>query len=89
VDGIGLFDIEMYMSHMHGGHGGNNTLSFKRCLLLKYISAADIANILTSALGNWPLPLCYLRRQMRVNYRPVCGRSLPSTNTPLFAVALF
>ena len=29
VDGVGLFETEMYMSEMHGGHGGGKTSSFK------------------------------------------------------------
>ncbi|KAH7308496.1 hypothetical protein B0I35DRAFT_97535 [Stachybotrys elegans] len=60
VDGVGLFDAEMYMSEMHGGHGGGKTSSFKRCLFLKHIGAADIANVLVAALENRPSPLCYL-----------------------------
>ena len=32
VDGVGVFETEMYMSGMHGGHGGGKTSSFKRCL---------------------------------------------------------
>ena len=32
VDGVSLFETEMYVSRMHGGHGGSKTSSFKRCL---------------------------------------------------------
>lgn len=35
VDDVGLFETDMYMSGMHGGHGGSKTSSFKRCLFLK------------------------------------------------------
>ncbi|RBQ68331.1 hypothetical protein FVER14953_13991 [Fusarium verticillioides] len=60
VDGVGLFETEMYISGMHGGHGGGKTSSFKRCLFLKHIGAADIANILVAAIETRPSPLCYL-----------------------------
>jgi adenine phosphoribosyltransferase len=58
VDSVGLFDTEMYMSGMHGGHGGGKTSSFKRCLFLKRIG--DVANILVAAVETRPSPLCYL-----------------------------
>lgn len=35
VDGVGLFEVEMYVSGMHGGHGSSKTSSFKRCLFFK------------------------------------------------------
>lgn len=60
VDSVVLFDTEMYMSQMHGGHGGGKTSSFKRCLFLKHISDAEIANALVAAWATRPSPLCYL-----------------------------
>lgn len=60
VDGVGLFESEMYMSAMHGGHGGGKTSSFKRCLFLKRIGEAYIADRLVAAVETRPLPLCYL-----------------------------
>ncbi|KAL3418708.1 phosphoribosyl transferase domain protein [Phlyctema vagabunda] len=60
VDGVGLFESEMYMSGMHGGHGGGKTSSFKRCLFLQRIGAAAVADILVAALEVRPSPLCYL-----------------------------
>lgn len=60
VDSVGLFDTEMYMSGMHGGHGGGKTSSFKRCLFLKNIGEAQIAHILVAAMENRPSALCYL-----------------------------
>ncbi|KAE8163248.1 hypothetical protein BDV40DRAFT_263179 [Aspergillus tamarii] len=60
VDGIGLFDAEMYMSQMHGGHGGCKTSAFKRCIFLKSIGAVNIADILTTAVETRPTPFCYL-----------------------------
>ncbi|RAL59880.1 hypothetical protein DID88_000507 [Monilinia fructigena] len=41
VNGIGLFETEMYMSGMHGGHGSGKTSSFKRCLFLKNIGRSQ------------------------------------------------
>jgi adenine phosphoribosyltransferase len=60
VDGAGLFETEMYMSVMHGGHGGGKTSSFKRCLFLKRIGAANIADSLVAAVKTHPSPLCYV-----------------------------
>ncbi|KAF4414899.1 Higher eukaryotic phosphomevalonate kinase [Fusarium acutatum] len=60
VDGVGLFETEMYISGMHGGHGGGKTSSFKRCLFLKQIGAMDIANVLVAAIETRPSPLCYI-----------------------------
>ena len=57
VDGVELFDAEMYVSGMHGGHAGK-TSSFKRCLLLKNIGA--ITDQLVAAVEGRPTPLCYL-----------------------------
>lgn len=60
VDSVGLFDTEMYMSGMHGGHGGGKTSSFKRCLFLKDIGVVNIADILVAAVKTRPSSLCYL-----------------------------
>ncbi|KAF2688193.1 phosphoribosyl transferase domain protein [Lentithecium fluviatile CBS 122367] len=60
VDGVGLFETEMYISGMHGGHGGGKTSSFKRCLFLKGIGKADVADRLVAAIETRPSPLCYL-----------------------------
>ncbi|KAL7903692.1 phosphoribosyltransferase-like protein [Trichoderma velutinum] len=60
VDGVGLFETEMYISGMHGGHGRGKTSSFKRCLFLKHIGATNIANALAAAIETRPSPLCYL-----------------------------
>jgi FAD binding domain len=60
VDDVGLFETEMYMSWMHGGHGGGKTSSFKRCLFLKCIAAVNIADVLVTAIETRPSPLCYL-----------------------------
>lgn len=35
MDGVEVFDADMYMSGMYGGHSGSKTSSFKRCLFLK------------------------------------------------------
>lgn len=60
VSGVGLFETEMYVSGMHGGHGGGKTSSFKRCLFLKHIGEANIADRLVAAFRARPSPLCYL-----------------------------
>ncbi|KAL7915891.1 hypothetical protein GGI35DRAFT_9977 [Trichoderma velutinum] len=60
VDSVGLFDAEMYVSGMHGGHGGGKTSSFKRCLFLKDIGAVDVAQLLVAAVESRPTALCYL-----------------------------
>ena len=60
VDSVGLFDTEMYMSGMHGGHGGGKTSSFKRCFFLKRIRAVNVAEVLVAAVENRPSPLCCL-----------------------------
>ncbi|KNG81352.1 phosphoribosyl transferase domain protein [Aspergillus nomiae NRRL 13137] len=60
VDGVGLFEAEMYMSQMHGGHGGCKTSAFKRCLFLKGIGAVDVANTLATAVKTRPSPFCYV-----------------------------
>ncbi|GAB0138368.1 hypothetical protein EsDP_00006603 [Epichloe bromicola] len=60
VDGVGLFETEMYMSGMHGGHGGGKTSSFKRCLFLKRIGEVNMADLLVAAVETRPSPLCYL-----------------------------
>ncbi|KAG4414874.1 hypothetical protein IFR04_012012 [Cadophora malorum] len=60
VDSIGLFDTEMYMSGMHGGHAGGKTSSFKRCLFLKDIRDVDVIDTLVAAIETNPSSLCYL-----------------------------
>lgn len=60
VDGIGMFDTEMYMFGMHGGHAGGKTSAFKRCLFLKNIGADGIVDLLYTAVEDRPSPNCYL-----------------------------
>lgn len=60
TDGVDLFDAEMYVSRMHGGHGGGKTSSFKRCVFLKHIGESEIAGHLVAAIESRPSPLCYL-----------------------------
>ncbi|KAF2807530.1 phosphoribosyl transferase domain protein [Mytilinidion resinicola] len=60
VDAVGLFETEMYVSGMHGGHGGGKTSSFKRCLFLKSIGEANVVDRLVVAVKTRPSPLCYL-----------------------------
>jgi adenine phosphoribosyltransferase len=60
VDSVGLFESEMYVSGMHGGHGGGKTSSFKRCLFLTDIGEVNTSSRLVSAMETRPSPLCYL-----------------------------
>jgi adenine phosphoribosyltransferase len=60
VNSVELFETEIYMSGMHGGHSGGKTSSFKRCLLLKNIGDSNIASHLVAAIDARPSSLCYL-----------------------------
>lgn len=60
VNSMGLFDTEMYVSGMHGGHGGGKTSSFKRCIFLKNIGSENVSTALVAAVASRPTPLCYL-----------------------------
>ncbi|KAF2014458.1 hypothetical protein BU24DRAFT_423394 [Aaosphaeria arxii CBS 175.79] len=60
VDGIGLFDTELYISTMHGGHGGGKTSSFKRCVFLKGLGRNNVADCLEAIMRRAPTPLCYI-----------------------------
>lgn len=60
MDGVGVFEAEMYMSVMHGGHASGKTSSFKRCLFLKQIGGPNIRDRLVAAVKSRPSPLCYL-----------------------------
>ncbi|PSN59710.1 hypothetical protein BS50DRAFT_579742 [Corynespora cassiicola Philippines] len=55
-----LFDAEMYVSTMHGGHGGGKTSSFKRCLFLNRVGEEEVALRLIKAIKSRPTHLCYL-----------------------------
>lgn len=60
VDGVGLYDTEMYICGMHGGHGGGKTSSFKRCVFLKDIGEKRVTDVLVTAIETCPSQLCYL-----------------------------
>lgn len=60
VDGVGLFETEMYVSGMHGGHVSGKTSSFKRCLFLKGIGEEKVVDRLMAAIATRPSPLCYI-----------------------------
>ncbi|PYH83047.1 phosphoribosyl transferase domain protein [Aspergillus uvarum CBS 121591] len=61
VESVGLFDVDMYMTKLHGGHRSGKTYSFKRCLFLKQVGQADVADILLTAMETRPTPLCYVQ----------------------------
>ncbi|KAK2042756.1 hypothetical protein LZ31DRAFT_585712 [Colletotrichum somersetense] len=60
LNSVKMFETEIYMTGMHGGHGGGKTSAFKRCLFLKGISAETIKDVLMAAIKTRPSPLCYL-----------------------------
>lgn len=60
MDDVDLFDIEMYMSGMHGEHDDGKTSSFKRCLFLKGVEEANVADRLMTIVESRSSPLCYL-----------------------------
>jgi hypothetical protein len=59
VDSVGMFEKDMYISNIHGGHGGGKTSSFKRCVFLKDIGNKKVAESLVAAVEGQP-SLCYL-----------------------------
>jgi hypothetical protein len=59
VDAVGLFDTEMYMSAIHGGHGGGKPCSFKRCVFLEDSAMTDAISVLIAAIQDRPSSLCY------------------------------
>ncbi|KAJ4377233.1 hypothetical protein N0V83_000056 [Neocucurbitaria cava] len=60
VDGLDLFETEMYVSEMHGGHAGGKTSAFKRCVFLKNVGKKRIASRLVKSMDTRPTELCYL-----------------------------
>ncbi|KAL5400602.1 hypothetical protein PMIN03_012239 [Paraphaeosphaeria minitans] len=58
VDGVGLFETELYVSKLHGGHGGGKTSAFKRCVFLNNIG--EVSSLLVAAMEACPTPLCYV-----------------------------
>ncbi|KAJ4303230.1 hypothetical protein N0V90_002123 [Kalmusia sp. IMI 367209] len=60
MDALEVFKAEMYMAVMHGGHGGGQTSSFKRCLFFKSIGDSETANRLLAAMDSRPTKLCYI-----------------------------
>ncbi|KAH9882692.1 hypothetical protein J1614_000057 [Plenodomus biglobosus] len=60
VDGLGLFETEMYVSKLHGGHAGGKTSAFKRCVFLKNIGKGHIASRLLKSMETRPTQFCYL-----------------------------
>ncbi|KAF1934723.1 hypothetical protein EJ02DRAFT_507382 [Clathrospora elynae] len=60
VDGFGLFETEIYVYGMHGGHAGGKSSAFKRCIFLKNIGDKKIASRLVAAIKAQPSQFCYL-----------------------------
>ena len=59
VDSFGMFEKDMYIPNIHGGHGGGKTSSFKRCVFLKDIGNEKVVERLVAAVECQP-SLCYL-----------------------------
>ncbi|KAJ5100909.1 hypothetical protein N7456_006961 [Penicillium angulare] len=60
VEGLQIFEIEMYMSTIGGGHKKGKTSSFKRCVFLRKFHTSAASEILVSAIQHRPTPLCYV-----------------------------
>lgn len=60
LDGVGVFNAEMYISTMHGGHRGGKTSAFKRCVFLSNVAQPSVVNALLVAMKSRPSPFCYL-----------------------------
>ncbi|KAJ5096687.1 phosphoribosyl transferase domain protein [Penicillium angulare] len=60
VDSLQIFDIEMYMSTIGGGHKKGKTSSFKRCVFLRKFHTSAACEALVSGVQNRPTPLCYV-----------------------------
>lgn len=59
VHSMDLFDTDMYMTGIHGGHGGGKTSSFKRCILIERLDDPVLLHRLVDAFNARPSPLCY------------------------------
>jgi adenine phosphoribosyltransferase len=59
VNGLELFETEMYMSGMHGGHADGKTLAFKRCVFLQDVRKEKIASRFVKAMDTRPTQFCY------------------------------
>ncbi|KAH9845370.1 phosphoribosyl transferase domain protein [Teratosphaeria destructans] len=60
ANSVQLFDADMYVSAMHGGHGGGKTSSFKRCVFLKSIGESEVINAMLAALKSRPSVMSYM-----------------------------
>ncbi|KAF2669436.1 hypothetical protein BT63DRAFT_260991 [Microthyrium microscopicum] len=63
ADGLKMFESEMHMTSLHGGHASGKTSSFKRCLFLDNIghhSQHDTSRLLAEAMRSSPTQLCYI-----------------------------
>lgn len=60
VDEAGLFQTEFYMSKLLRESGGGKTSSFKRCVFIKDVGAAKVADVLIAATEQIPTRWCYI-----------------------------
>lgn len=59
-DAMELFDADLYMTNINGGHESGKTSSFKRCIFLQDIKAKCRAAVLVRAFDSRPSDFCYL-----------------------------
>ncbi|KAJ6780546.1 hypothetical protein PWT90_06634 [Aphanocladium album] len=59
-DAVGLFNADLYMTSINGGHKPGKTSSFKRCVFLKEIRGKSTVSRLVRAFDSRPTNLCYL-----------------------------
>ncbi|KAF2769271.1 hypothetical protein EJ03DRAFT_389431 [Teratosphaeria nubilosa] len=60
ANSVQLFDADMYVSSMHGGHGGGKTSSFKRCVFVRSIGESEVIDAMVSALRSRPSVMSYM-----------------------------
>lgn len=60
ADCLSLLATDVHLPAMPVGRRGENTTSFKRCILLKRLGASHVANVVLAAIGTRPSPLCFL-----------------------------
>ena len=59
IDGVSLFETEIYVSKIYGGHSDGKTFLFKRYIFLKYIGETNVVKRLIAAIKIRPLLFYY------------------------------
>ncbi|EME79272.1 uncharacterized protein MYCFIDRAFT_177900 [Pseudocercospora fijiensis CIRAD86] len=86
TDAVGLFETEIYISGMHGGHGGGKTSSFKRCVFMRNIESTKVVDSLSAAMATRPTPICYTLIAM---LRLLQEAEVPASKISVIVVAEF